>query len=178
MFRNLGWKAWATIVAVVIVAIPLSVFLLARWFSSGDAEISVTRGEPDTIGCLSTTFRIFSPNDKICITALDDPKVPGVACHISQARTGGWTGAMGFAEDRSLFSIACRQTGPITLPQNLPRNEEAFSTRTSLIFKSTRVFRMYDPERRTLVYLAMSTRFIEGSPNSSISSVPIMPWRE
>jgi CreA protein len=28
-------------------------------------------------------------NDRVCVSAFDDPKVPGVACHVSQARTGG-----------------------------------------------------------------------------------------
>jgi CreA protein len=40
----------------------------------------------DDIACVSTTFRFIGANDKVCVSAFDDPKVPGVACHISQAR--------------------------------------------------------------------------------------------
>jgi catabolite regulation protein CreA len=39
----------------------------------------------DDIACVSTTFRFIGANDKVCVSAFDDPKVPGVACHISQA---------------------------------------------------------------------------------------------
>lgn len=131
----------------------------------------------DDVACLSTTFRFLGPNDKVCVSGFDDPKVPGVACHISQARTGGIKGGLGFAEDPSRFSIACRQIGPITIdPDKLPEEEEVYSVRTSFIFKETHVYRVYDKKRNTLVYLAISDKIIEGSPQNSISSVPIMPW--
>jgi len=131
----------------------------------------------EDIGCTSTTFRILGANDKVCVTAFDDPKVPGVTCHVSQARTGGVKGSLGVAEDPSRFSISCRQVGPITLPDKLPKDEEAFSESTSLIFKETKVIRMYDEKRRTLIYVGISKRVIEGSPMNSISTVPVMPWQ-
>jgi CreA protein len=130
----------------------------------------------DDVGCTSTTFHLFSPNDKVCVQAFDDPRVPGVTCHISQAKTGGWKGAVGVAEDPSRFSIACHQTGPISVPDNLPREESVFSESTSLIFKNTKVIRMYDAKRNTLVYVAISKRVIEGSPMNALSAVPVMPW--
>ena len=131
----------------------------------------------DDLACLSTTFRFIGPNDKICVSVFDDPKVSGVACHISQARTGGIKGGLGLAEDPSRFSIACRQIGPISIdPKRLPREEEVYNTRTSILFKNTHVFRMYDEKRNTLIYLAISDKIIEGSPQSSLSTVPIMPW--
>jgi CreA protein len=133
--------------------------------------------EAEEIGCVSTTWRVWA-DDKICVSAFDDPKVPGVTCHLSQARTGGFKGTVGVAEDRSRFALACRQIGPITVDlAKLPDEEEAFSERTSLIFKETRVVRMVDRVRRTLVYLAYSTKVVEGSPFNSLSSVPVMPWQ-
>jgi CreA protein len=111
------------------------------------------------------------------VSAFDDPKVPGVACHVSQARTGGISGTIGLAEDPSRFSIACRQIGPITVdPAALAEGEEVYSARTSIFFKRTHVYRMFDKKRNTLVYLAISDKLIEGSPQNSISTVPIMPW--
>ena len=131
----------------------------------------------EDIGCVATTFRVLGANDQICVSAFDDPKVPGVACHLSQARTGGIKGSLGVAEDRSRFSIACRQVGPITVElKKLPKEEEVFSEKTSLLFKQTRVVRMVDQARRTLVYLAYSTKVVEGSPFNSLSTVPVMPW--
>ena len=130
----------------------------------------------EDVGCTSTTFHFFSPNDKVCVQAFDDPRVKGVTCHISQAKTGGWKGAAGVAEDPSRFSIACHQFGPITLPADLPKEESVFSESTSLLFKNTKVVRMYDVRRNTLVYVAVSRRVLEGSPMNAISAVPIEPW--
>jgi catabolite regulation protein CreA len=61
-------------------------------------------------------------------------------CQVSRAicrRAHGWVqGTIGVAEDRSRFSIACRQVGPITVDLGtLPKEEEAFSERTSIFFK-------------------------------------------
>ena len=130
----------------------------------------------DDLGCTSTTFRILGANDKVCVQAFDDPGVPGVSCHISQARSGGVKGSLGVAEDPSRFAIACRQTGPITLPEKLPKEENVFSESTSLLFKNTKVIRMFDAKRNTLIYIAISRRVIEGSPMNSISTVPVQPW--
>ncbi len=130
----------------------------------------------DDIGCLDTTFKLLSPNDSVCVSAFEDPKVPGVTCHISQARKGGWGSVVGLAEDPSRFSIACRQTGPISLPDKLSDQENVFSEKTSAFFKKTKVIRMFDKKHNTLVYVAVSKKVVEGSPENSISTVPIMPW--
>ena len=130
----------------------------------------------DDIGCLDTTFKFLSPNDSVCVSAFEDSKVPGVTCHISQARKGGWASVVGLSEDPSRFSIACRQTGPITLPDKLPGQANVFSEKTSAFFKNTKVIRMFDKKHNTLIYLAISKRVIEGSPENAISTVPIMPW--
>src|SRR5579864_9555767 len=99
----------------------------------------------DDVGCVSTTFNLLSPNDKVCVSAFEDPEVPGVACHISQARKGGWGQPLGLNEDPSNFSVACRQTGPISVDiSKLPKEEEAFTERTSIFFKATRIYRVPD----------------------------------
>ena len=140
---------------------------------------AVGRLHAEDIGCVSTTFRILGANDKICVSAFDDPQVPGVTCHLSHARTGGMKGTVGVAEDRSRFALACRQVGPITVNlEKLPKKAEVFSVKTSLLFKETQVVRMVDLARRTLVYLAYSTRVVEGSPFNSLSTVPVMRWEQ
>jgi CreA protein len=140
------------------------------------ALVAVARiAHGEEVGCTSTTFRIFGANDKICIYAFDDPRIPGVTCHISQARTGGVKGSLGLAEDPSRFSIACRQVGPITLPDKL-KEESVFSESTSLFFKNTKVVRFYDAKRNTLVYVAISRKVVEGSPMNAISTVPVERW--
>jgi CreA protein len=153
--------------------------VVQRMIAVGIFSIAISvLAHAEEIGCVDTTWRVFA-DDKICVEAFDDPKVPGVTCHLSQARTGGFKGTIGVAEDRSRFAIACRQVGPISIDlATLPKEEVAFSDRTSLVFKQTRVVRMVDKTRRTLIYLAYSTKVVEGSPFNSISSVPVMPWRE
>ena len=137
----------------------------------------VPAANAEDLPCVSTTFRFIGKNDRVCVSAFDDPKVPGVACHVSQARTGGISGTIGLAEDPSRFSIACRQIGPITVDTStLTDGEQVYSARTSIFFKRTHVYRMLDQKRNTLVYLAISDKLIEGSPQNSISTVPIMPW--
>jgi CreA protein len=139
--------------------------------------VASPRAEADDLSCVSTTFRLIGRNDRVCVSAFDDPKVPGVACHVSQARTGGLGGTIGLAEDPSRFSIACRQIGPITVDiTTLTDSEQVYSARTSIFFKRTRVYRMIDRKRHTLIYLAISDKLIDGSPQNSISTVPLMPW--
>ena len=132
--------------------------------------------QSEEIGCITTAWKLIGSNHKVCVQAYDDPKVQGVACYISQAKTGGIAGTFGVAEDPSQFSIACRQIGPIIIDGKLPKEETAFSEDTSLFFKETKVSRMFDEKRNTLIYVAISRKLIEGAPANSISTVPIMPW--
>lgn len=130
----------------------------------------------EKVGCVTTEWKLIGANHKVCVESFGDPKIPGVTCHVSQARTGGVSGSFGLAQDPSQFSLACRQTGPITLPEKFPREATVFSEDTSLLFKETRVIRMWDEAHRTLVYLAISRKLIDGAPANSISTVPVMPW--
>ena len=130
----------------------------------------------EEIGCATTAWKLVGANHRVCISAYDDPKIPGVTCHISQARTGGVKGSLGLAEDPLQFSLACRQIGPITLPAKLPDDEVVFTEDTSLLFKETKIHRFIDRKRNVLIYLAISRRVIEGAPANAISTVPIQPW--
>jgi len=135
-----------------------------------------SRPERGTTGSVSTRFHVLGPNDKIVVDGFDDPKVEGVACHLSRAQTGGLKGGLGVAEDTSDASIACRQVGPISIAGELKDGERVFDERRSLVFKTLQVVRFFDRQRNVLVYVAYSDRVIEGSPKNSISSVPIMNW--
>jgi CreA protein len=138
---------------------------------------SVAPARAADLDCISTTFNLLSPNDKVCVSAFEDPQVSGVVCHISQARKGGWGQPLGLNEDPSNFSISCRQDGPIDVDlSKLGANDEVFSQKTSIFFKTTRIYRLPDKPHNVLVYLAISTKIVNGSPANSISTVPIMPW--
>jgi CreA protein len=130
----------------------------------------------EKIGTVDTAFKWLGRNHDIVVEAYDDPKVQGVSCYVSRARTGGIKGSLGLAEDRSEASIACTATGPIRFPAGpLPRQQEVFSERTSILFKRLRVVRMVDAKRNALVYLTYSEKLIEGSPQNSLAVVPVPP---
>ena len=127
----------------------------------------------EPIGDVNTAFQWIGPDHKIVVEAYDDPKVVGVTCYVSRARTGGIKGALGVAEDKAEASIACRQVGPVTIKQALPQQEEVFSERLSLVFKRLRIVRMVDRQRNTLVYLTYSDRLVDGSPKNAVTAVPV-----
>ena len=127
----------------------------------------------EPIGSVDTAFKLIGPDHKIVVDAYDDPRVQGVTCYVSRAKTGGISGAIGIAEDKAEASIACRQVGPIAFREPVKPQEEMFSERTSFIFKRLQVVRMVDPQRNVLVYLTYSDRVIEGSPQNSVTVVPV-----
>ncbi|THD73373.1 CREA protein [Thalassobius vesicularis] len=118
----------------------------------------------------------WTGND-IVLEAIHDPKVEGVTCHIAyfdrglldRLSQGNWF------EDPSNASIACRQTGPITIG-DIDRSqggEDVFKTSRSIIFKKLRVKRIFDEANQTLIYVAHATELAEGSAKVSISTVPL-----
>lgn len=129
----------------------------------------------EQIGSVDTAFKLLGPDHKVIVEVFDDPKVAGVACYLSRAKTGGIGGALGLAEDKAEASIACRQVGQIRIGAALPRQEEVFSEKTSILFKRQRVVRMVDSKRNALVYLTYSDRLIDGSPKNSVTAVPLPP---
>ena len=130
--------------------------------------------QAEQIGEVSTVFKFVGANHKIVVEAYDDPKINEVTCYVSRAKTGGISGSLGLAEDKAEASIACRQVGPVSFQgKPLKEQEEVFSERISLVFKKLRVIRMVDTQRHTLVYLTYSDRVIEGSPQNSVTAVPL-----
>ncbi|WP_370459336.1 CreA family protein [Cupriavidus sp. SW-Y-13] len=126
----------------------------------------------EEIGSVSTNFRMTG-SDKVVIEAYDDPQVDGVTCYVSRARTGGIKGSLGMAEDPPEASIACRQVGTIAFKGPLKAQEDVFSERMSILFKTLHVVRAVDRKRNTLVYLTYSDRIVSGSPQNAVTAVPV-----
>ena len=122
-------------------------------------------------------FRNDWTGNSIVVEAIADPKVQGVTCHISRfsrslidrLSKGDWF------VDPSNSSIACRQTGPVTISDinTSASGEEVFSERLSLIFKSLAVRRIYDKKNTTLIYVIYSRQVKDASAKMSISTVPL-----
>ena len=144
----------------------LFVFLLLSQFAGS------LRAEE--VGCVTTAWKLIGANHKVCVYAFDDPKIPGVTCNVSQAKTGGIKGTFGVAEDPSQFALSCAQVGPIVLPAKMPKDEIVFSEDTSLMFKETAIHRLFDAKRNVLIYLAISRKLIDGAQANAISTVPVL----
>jgi CreA protein len=156
-------------IGIAVGVVLLLLLVGAGWWLFGGPK----RGE---VGTVSTNFRWLGPNDRIAIDAFDDPKIDGVACHISRPQRGGVGGSAGTVEESSEVAIACRQIGPIVVKEPLKEGERVFDERRSLIFKTMQVVRFFDAKRGVLVYVAYSDRMMTGSPQNSLSTVPLMPW--
>jgi CreA protein len=125
------------------------------------------------VGEVDTAFQLIGPDHKVIVDAYDDPRVKGVTCYVSRAKTGGIKGGLGLAEDKAEASSACRQVGPIAFKSPLPRQEVVFDERLSFLFKKLHIVRIVDPARNALVYLTYADRLIEGSPQNSVTAVPV-----
>jgi CreA protein len=122
-------------------------------------------------------FRNDWSGNRIVVEAIPDPKVQGVTCHlthfdrsiIDRLSKGNWF------EDPSNTSIACRQTGPITIGNidTSEAGEEVFSERASLVFKSIAIRRIYDKRNETMIYVAYSRQVKDASAKMSLSTVPV-----
>jgi CreA protein len=132
--------------------------------------------EPTMIFEKTTVWRMLSPDATLATFVIDDPAVQGVACYFTVPKVGGWKGWAGFAEERSETSIACRQVGPIQITSKFGQGDAIYRERRSLFWKKMQIVRGCDAQRNVLVYLAYSDRLIEGSPQNSTSTVPLMPW--
>jgi len=137
------------------------------------ATATASAAAAEKIGTVDTAFQWIGRDHDIIVEAYDDPAVQGVTCYVSRARTGGIKGTLGLAEDRAEASIACRQTGAIGFAAPLRKQEEVFSERMSILFKRLRIVRMVDATRNVLIYLTYSEKLIDGSPQNSVTAVPV-----
>ena len=137
---------------------------------------AATAAGPATAEEIGSFSNDWVGND-IVVEAVEDPKVEGVTCHVTRfergvidrLRKGNWF------EDPSNASIACRQTGPITVRgiEKGDGGEEVFSQRLSLVFKSLGVRRLFDEANQTLVYVVYSRQVTEGSAKMGVSTVAL-----
>lgn len=138
---------------------------------------AVTQGtgmtDPYEIWTVDTAFQLLGPDHKIEVGGVPDPKISGITCFYSRAKTGGIAWWLGLAQDTSDASVACRQTGAITFLKPISQVEEIWNESTSFFFKKLRIVRFYDTNSNSLIYLVYSDRLIDGSPKNSISAVAL-----
>ena len=145
----------------------------AMTFAMLAVGMSAVGARAEGIGSVDTAFKLIGPDHKIVVEAYDDPKVNGITCYVSRAKTGGIAGGLGLAEDKAEASIACRQVGPISFTGPLKQEEEVFNQSLSILFKKLRIVRMVDQKRNALIYLTYSDKLVDGSPKNSVTAVAV-----
>jgi CreA protein len=162
---NQGWKVkWGAGFAAALVVLGL----LVHWHHASENR--------NVLGSVNTEFKLIGPDHKIIIESYDDPKIDGITVFMSKSQTGGIKGALGLAEDTSDASVAVRQTGPIKVKETFENGEDAFTEKRSVLFKRLHVSRFWDAPHKSFVYVVWTDRFINGSPQNSISAVVAEPW--
>ncbi|KAG2481825.1 hypothetical protein HYH03_019209 [Edaphochlamys debaryana] len=116
--------------------------------------------------------------DVIEVTAVEDPEIAGVTIYFSDFKRNIVDKlSKDFFAEPSQASLTCVVTGPVTIKdeKRVGRFEgaEVFSEQKGLnIFKNKtlRVRRVYDAERRTVLYIAYSTRLSTASDEGGVST--------
>ena len=132
-------------------------------------SLSLAGCDDKEVGTVS--LGLFTTKD-IKIDVLQDPIVTGVTCHISSIEAN-----LNFA-DPSDMAIACRQTGEITpeMMNNIDKSksgEIVFRKSKSILFKTLKIRRIFDPSSQTIMYISYSTKETSGSFKHSLSTVPL-----
>lgn len=114
------------------------------------------------VGQLKGSGLVFK--DTLTIERFEDPKVKGVVLYISNFdRPVTEKFSKGnFFNDPSQASVACARTGQkVAIASTINKTtqgEEVFEESKSLLFKTLRVQRVYDEDKKTAVYVSYSTR--------------------
>ena len=132
----------------------------------------------DEIGSVDTVFKFFGSNHKIIVEAFDDPKVPGVTCHLSRAKTGGISGSLGLPKTKQRHLLHADKLVLLNSLLTFKTGNLSLVKKRLLLFKTIQVVRFYDKKRNVLIYLVYSDKLIEESPKNSISTVPILKWKQ
>ncbi|MEP0354790.1 MAG: CreA family protein [Paraglaciecola sp.] len=142
---------------------------MKKYSASLMVVLMLTGCDKNEVGDIS--LGVFTTKD-IKLNTLVDPIVTGVTCHVASIE------ADLSLSDPSDSSIACRQTGEITLAMinaidKSKSGEVVFKKSKSIFFKTMKIRRIFDEESQTLMYVSYSTKETSGSFKHSLSTVPL-----
>ena len=162
----------------------LSKFLVgtAAIASSATQQPSIANAEDARrIGKISGSGLVFK--DSLVVDTFDDPKVKGVTLYVSNfERPLTERVQKDFFTEPSYASVTAVKTGPIEIADNIDKSdkgEPVFKESRSLLFKELRVQRIYDEEKKAVVYISFNTRLDKNSDSnksrfkSSISAISL-----
>lgn len=121
-----------------------------------------------TVGEVTGSGLVFK--DTLVIESFDDPKVKGISLYISNfQRPLAERLQKDFFSDPSFASVSCAKTGPVQIADNIAKGkggEEVFEESKSLLFKTLRVQRIYDQEKKVVIYVSFNTRLDKNSDSN------------
>lgn len=128
--------------------------------SSSSPQVAYA-ADSTVVGSIKGSGLVFK--DTLQIERFDDPKIKGVVLYVSNfdRPITEKIGKGNFFNDPSYASVACARNGPVSVADNIekgPQGEEVFEESRSLLFKTLRVQRIYDEEKKTAVYVSFNTR--------------------
>lgn len=126
----------------------------------------VLAADSRTIGKISGSGLVFK--DTLVVESFDDPKVKGVTLYVSNfERPLTERVSKDFFTEPSYASVTCVKNGKdIEIADNIDKSdkgEPVFEEKRSLLFKELRVQRIYDEEKKTMVYVSFNTRLDKNS---------------
>ena len=138
--------------------------------------------EPRTIAKIKGSGLVFK--DTLKVEAFDDPKVKGVTIYVSNFERPVTERLQKdfFSEPSDAGVTAVRTSRDVEIADNIDKSETGepvFAEKRSLLFKELRVQRIYDEEKKTLVYVSFNTRLDKDSDTnksrfkSSISAISL-----
>lgn len=120
----------------------------------------------DRVGSFTANGLVFK--DSVEVSAVADPAVSGVTVYVADFRRSlADKLATDFFSEPGQASVTCAATGPLAITDlaSVTAGGEVFSERRGLSLvqnKTLRVRRLFDKERRTLLYVAYATRLAPG----------------
>ena len=164
--------------------------VLSKFLVGATSLASVIATDPDEasadgsrrIAKISGSGLVFK--DSLVVDRFDDPKVKGVTLYVSNfERPLTERVSKDFFTEPSYASVtAVRTGGPIEIADNVDKSEKGeavFEEKRSLLFKELRVQRIYDEEKKVMVYVSFNTRLDKNSDTnksrfkSSISAISL-----
>lgn len=152
----------AALSAALLLGGALSGFVLPPEATAADQAV--------VVGALKGSGLVFK--DTLQIERFEDPKIKGVVLYISnfERPLTEKIGNGNFFNDPSYASVACARTsGPTAVADNIAKGtqgEEVFEESRSLLFKTLRVQRIYDEDKKTAVYVSYNTRLDKGDDSN------------
>lgn len=130
----------------------------------------------EKIGCVTTEWKLIGANHKVCIESLTTPKCPASPATSARPKPAGSAAASGWRKTHHNSRWPADKPDQLSCPKNW-RRKPSSSAKTPRFYSRKRAsFVCGTRPNRTLIYLAISRKLIDGAPANSISTVPVMPW--